>query len=78
MDRGWLFEAGRCARDLGDHDAAVAHSAETARLRQARFGDEDWGTIKAMVGETRSLISAGRFDEAEERGLEIHRHLLTK
>ncbi len=74
----WLYEAARCAYRREDYDAASTHFAESLALQRDLDGDDHWRTVRAMIGLARALLGAERYEEAADRALEAHRHLLAQ
>lgn len=74
----WLFEAGRNAHRVDDKDKAIKAYGEALALRRELLGDDHWLTVRAMISLTEELLAAERFEEAEERALEVHERLLTQ
>ena len=72
----WLHEAGASAGRLEDHDEAARLYGEALALRRELFGDGNITTLRSMIAQARALQTAGRFEEAEERALELHERLL--
>ena len=74
----WLHEAGRCAHRLDEYDESVRHFEAALALRRELFGSEDTTTLRTMIAQSRVLQDAERFEEAEERALEVHQRLLER
>ena len=74
----WLFEAGRCAHRLEDHEEAARLFGEAVELQRALLGSDHTLTLRSLVQQTLVLQAAGRFEEAEERALEVHDRFLAR